>query len=102
MNKKKENEFEKHKNIYIDNIIKQEEPLVPAYYFYCQHSSKIDLLDFKEFQRIFIKGCSTMYNQISLEFTEPEMDIEEIHRILVMYFDIHFLFDKDNVLVKIY
>lgn len=102
MGKNTENEFEKYKNIYIGNIINQEEPIEPAYYFYCQHSQRIDLLSLKQFEKMFVAGCSPSYNQISQEVFEPEMDIEIIHQILVSYFDINFLFDKDNVLVKIY
>lgn len=92
--------FDEFKNIYINNLVRREYPILPAYFFYLEHTNNRQILDQEDFENLFMKGVNESFNRISLEVKPPEMDIDEIMNILNNYYDIQELYNSQGELIK--
>lgn len=95
------NEFNKYRDKFISDLSNNVFPVVSAYYYYVNNVSEGDVVDYHEFHNAFFKAIEGGMNIISLEFEEPRFDYEEIEKILMNYYSVHTLYDKNNNLVKI-
>lgn len=95
------NQFEEMKSIYIDNLKNGEIPVLPAYYYYLENTSNIDLLDQRRFAKLFLRGVEGYQNRISFDMQPPEMDIEVIVKTLNDYFNIVYLYNENLELTHI-
>lgn len=102
MNKNQNNnEYNDFRQIYLNNIVNREYPILPAYYFYTVNTSNKNVLSASEFQDLFLEGVMGSIHPISLAQTYPEMDINEVFRILDNYYNIQYLLDKEGTLIQI-
>lgn len=92
--------YNQFRNIYINNLVRREYPILPAYFFYLEHTSNKQILDQESFHYLFMKGVSDTFNQISLEVKPAQMDIEEIMNILNNYYNVQELYDSKGELIK--
>lgn len=95
----KQTEFDSFRLIYLENLNRSEYPILPAFYYYLNHTSNKDLLSQNDFQQMFLKGVTDSIHPISLEHNYAEMDIEEIFRLLTIYYDVRELYNKEGELI---
>lgn len=95
------NKFEEIKRIYIDNLVRSEYPIIPAYFYYLEHTSSRNILNQEEFEYLFMKSVNEKFNMISCRVEPALMNIEEIFNILNNYYNIAYLCNPSGELVKI-
>lgn len=94
-------QFDDFRKIYINNLKSRECPILPAYFFYLEHTSSRNILNQREFEILFMKGINDSIHPISLEFKPAQMNLDEIYNTLDKYFDIQYLHNKEGELIKI-
>lgn len=99
MQDKKQTEFNRFRSIYITNLSNNEYPVLPAFYYYLNHTSNKTILDQMSFERMFMKAVTDSIHPISFETSYAVMDIQSILDILNGYYDIRELSDKNGVLI---
>lgn len=95
-------QFDDFRKIYINNIMRREYPLLPAYFYYLEHTNVLNnVLDFDQFERLFMKSINKFIHPISLEAIGPIIDLEDVYNTLDRYYDIGYLHDKEDKLIKV-
>jgi len=94
-------QFNQIRQVYVDNIIRGEIPILPAYYFYLNHTSNSQVLNQNDFQRLFIRAIKGFIHPISQEINHAILDLDNINNILDNYFDIQYLYNNNQELIKL-
>lgn len=101
MNQQQESQdYNQFKELYQKDLINNMYPILPAFYYYLNHSDKIDLLDEREFEEYFMSGLSGYIHPITLEQTPAKLDIDEVLSILNGYYDIRALTDSEGNFIR--
>lgn len=99
-------EFERIRKGYVDNLTKGEYPVLPAFYFYVQHTRSRDVLSLAEFDKMFMDAVTDReennYITMYVEVHPAVMSIGEVMKILDGYFGINVLHNKEGEIIKIY
>lgn len=86
--------YDYFRKMYIENLKQQVFPWRPAYYYYCEHIDRIDIMSFTEFkQEINMQSLQAKdnFNEISLP----------IYQQLDLYYNPIIVMDKQNNPIKI-
>jgi hypothetical protein len=99
-------EFERIRKGYVNSLIKGEYPVLPAFYFYAQHTKSKDVLSPTEFNKMFMDAVADKeennYITMNVDVYPAAMSIQEVMRILDGYFGINILHNKEGEIIKIY
>ena len=86
-------EYDLYRALYIDNLTKGVFPWKAAYYYYCLHIDRIDIMSFAEFKESI---------QLESMAAEDNSDISEpIYQALDNYYNPVMVINKDNKLIKV-
>lgn len=100
MNQTEQQEHDKFKCLYQKDLIDNMVPILPAYYYYLNHTDKIDVLSQDDFEDLFLNGLKSFVHPITLEQVHAYIDIDEVLSILNGYYDIRALTDKAGNFIK--